>query len=299
MSSKPAAPSRASATAWARTSASEWPRRPFSKGISTPPRTSLRRASGAAKAWNSIPRPTLKPVPARLTGGSFSTRRDKSKAQLRTPRCSPSRTPPRAASMASASTRSSGEVSLMFVSPPAPMATRPARRPCDALYELRRDEAAGAVVDQDERLFLLFAEEQAATGREGTGLAGLGAPRVFADARPLDELNDARPVADGVDPVDARGILEGSQSVVERGPAEKLYELLRPPHPAAYAPGEHERDRRAGTRYVEPFPPNAPSTSSSASSVETSLHMATSEMRILRAFASRFRSPVESPRSPP
>ena len=37
-----AAPSTASITAWASTSASEWPSRPFSKGISTPPRISLR-----------------------------------------------------------------------------------------------------------------------------------------------------------------------------------------------------------------------------------------------------------------
>jgi hypothetical protein len=41
MSSRPAAPSRASVTAWVRTSASEWPRSIFSKGISTPPRMSL------------------------------------------------------------------------------------------------------------------------------------------------------------------------------------------------------------------------------------------------------------------
>src|SRR5919112_218360 len=58
MSSRPAAPRRASATAWASTSASEWPRRPLSEGISTPPSTSLRPSSGAAKAWTSTPSPT-------------------------------------------------------------------------------------------------------------------------------------------------------------------------------------------------------------------------------------------------
>src|SRR5918997_2948985 len=62
MSSRPAAPRRASVMAWARTSASEWPVRPLSEGISTPPRTSLRPASGAAKAWASTPRPTRKVI---------------------------------------------------------------------------------------------------------------------------------------------------------------------------------------------------------------------------------------------
>ena len=41
-----AAPSTASITAWASTSASEWPSRPFSKGTSTPPRISLRPPQG-------------------------------------------------------------------------------------------------------------------------------------------------------------------------------------------------------------------------------------------------------------
>src|SRR5215213_984810 len=60
MSSSPAAPSRASVTAWARTSASEWPARALSKGISTPPRTSPRPVLAGTKAWASTPSPTLK-----------------------------------------------------------------------------------------------------------------------------------------------------------------------------------------------------------------------------------------------
>ena len=49
-----AAPSRASITAWVRTSASEWPARPSSCGMSTPPRISGRPV---ANACVSIPRP--------------------------------------------------------------------------------------------------------------------------------------------------------------------------------------------------------------------------------------------------
>jgi len=48
MSPDPAAPSRASITAWVSTSASEWPSRPRECSISTPPRT---RRRPAAKRW--------------------------------------------------------------------------------------------------------------------------------------------------------------------------------------------------------------------------------------------------------
>src|SRR5437016_2587640 len=51
----PAAPSRASVSAWATASASEWPARPCGWGISTPPRISLRPS---AKRWESYPMPT-------------------------------------------------------------------------------------------------------------------------------------------------------------------------------------------------------------------------------------------------
>src|SRR5215207_5461650 len=56
MSPAPAAPSRASITAWVRTSASECPSRPSSCSISTPPRT---RRRPSAKRWLSYPIPTL------------------------------------------------------------------------------------------------------------------------------------------------------------------------------------------------------------------------------------------------
>ena len=42
MSPRAAAPSRASLTAWSRTSASLWPSSPFDEGMSTPPIISLR-----------------------------------------------------------------------------------------------------------------------------------------------------------------------------------------------------------------------------------------------------------------
>src|SRR4028119_803285 len=48
MSSRPAAPRRASVTTWARTSASEWPRSPLSAGGAAPPRAG--RAGGAVGA---------------------------------------------------------------------------------------------------------------------------------------------------------------------------------------------------------------------------------------------------------
>src|SRR5947208_5049173 len=55
MSPSPAAPSRASVSAWATASASEWPASPCGWGISTPPRISLRPS---AKRWESYPMPT-------------------------------------------------------------------------------------------------------------------------------------------------------------------------------------------------------------------------------------------------
>src|SRR2546426_737781 len=55
MSPSPAAPSRASVSAWATASASEWPARPCRWGISTPPRIILRPS---AKRWESYPMPT-------------------------------------------------------------------------------------------------------------------------------------------------------------------------------------------------------------------------------------------------
>src|SRR2546422_82429 len=55
MSPSPAAPSRASVSAWATASASEWPARPCGWGISTPPRISVRPS---AKRWESYPMPT-------------------------------------------------------------------------------------------------------------------------------------------------------------------------------------------------------------------------------------------------
>src|SRR4051794_36035574 len=54
MSSRPAAPSRASMTACVRTSASEWPASPSSCGMSTPPRMSGRPGSNR---WLSTPMP--------------------------------------------------------------------------------------------------------------------------------------------------------------------------------------------------------------------------------------------------
>src|SRR4051794_19227857 len=56
MSPIPAAPSSASMIACVRTSASEWPARPSSCGMSTPPRISGRPGS---KRWLSTPRPVV------------------------------------------------------------------------------------------------------------------------------------------------------------------------------------------------------------------------------------------------
>src|ERR671917_1339140 len=357
MSSRPAAPSRASATAWARTSESEWPMRPLSKGISTPPRMSSRPAP--AKAWASTPRPTRKVIPgpgsphppttapALVVVGAFA--RDQyglreyevlRGGQLDVgllPRDHPDRV---AGVLGEEGVIRRGSQDLLGggVDPaqhaepeglrglggvePGPVeglrdgavlrhldgvrdgeggdhAVGPvAHRLDDAPYELGRDEATRAVVDQDDRLLFVLAEEQPAAGRERPGLAGLGATGVLADARLLGELLDALPVADDVDLVYGRGVLEGPQGVVEGRVAEQVYKLLRAAHPAAYTPGEHERDRRAGSgaRYLEPSPsPRAPSTSASASSVARFLPRATSETRMRRAFASRLRSPVESP----
>ena len=50
MSSRPAAPSSASMTAWVRTSASEWPSRPCSYGSVTPPRISGRPATSLCES---------------------------------------------------------------------------------------------------------------------------------------------------------------------------------------------------------------------------------------------------------
>ena len=57
-SPRPAAPRRASATAWLITSASLWPARPRSPSNTTPPSTSARPGS-SLKGWTSKPRPTL------------------------------------------------------------------------------------------------------------------------------------------------------------------------------------------------------------------------------------------------
>ena len=56
-SPRPAAPSRASARAWATTSASLWPARPAAPGMVTPPRTRGRPGS-PEKRWTSKPWPT-------------------------------------------------------------------------------------------------------------------------------------------------------------------------------------------------------------------------------------------------
>src|SRR5918997_4723682 len=358
MSSRPAAPSMASATAWARTSASECPARPLSKGISTPPRTSLRPA--AAKAWASMPSPTRKVIPrpgsphpptaapALVMVGAFA--RDQyglgeyevlRGGQLDVcllPRDHLHRV---AGVLGEEGVVRRGSQDLLgggvdvaqHAEPeglrglggvePGPVeglrdgavlgyldgvgdgeggdnAVGPAaRRLRDAPYEVGRDQAARAVVDQDDCLLLVLAQEQPAAGRERPGRAGLGAAGVLADARLLGEHLDPLPVAYDVDLVYSRGVLEGPQGVVEGGMAEQLYKLLRAAHPAAYSPGEHERDRRAGSRarYLEPSPSprSAPSTSASASSVARFLPRATSETRMRRAFASRLRSPFESP----
>jgi hypothetical protein len=105
-------------------------------------------------------------------------------------------------------------------------------------------------VDQDDGLRVFLAQEQAAAGREGPGLAGVGAAGELLDARAGDELLDAVAVADGVDLAYRRAVFERLQGVVEGGPAAEVYELLRLAHPAAGPPGEHERDGRAvgGTR---------------------------------------------------
>jgi hypothetical protein len=98
-------------------------------------------------------------------------------------------------------------------------------------------------VYEDDGLHGLFAEQKAVTGREGADLAWLAAAGVLGDVCLGGEILDPAPVADGVDRGDARGVLEGTQGVVEGGPAEELYELLGATHPAAHPPGEHERDR--------------------------------------------------------
>src|SRR6185312_12339529 len=71
MSSRPAAPSRASITACVRTSASECPASPRSWGISTPPRISRRPS---ASRWESYPRP-VRVTPAPPPGASRRARR--------------------------------------------------------------------------------------------------------------------------------------------------------------------------------------------------------------------------------
>src|SRR4051794_7222040 len=75
MSPRPAAPSSASMIACVRTSASEWPARPSSCGMSTPPRISGRPGS---KRWLSTPRPvriTSSPASPVLAEASHSTDR--------------------------------------------------------------------------------------------------------------------------------------------------------------------------------------------------------------------------------
>ena len=105
-------------------------------------------------------------------------------------------------------------------------------------------------MDQDYRVGIFVAHEQAAARGEGAGLAGVGAAGELLYASAGYELLDAVAVADAVDPGYCRAVLEGLQGVVEGRPAAQVYELLRLAHPAAGPTGEHERDGRAveGTR---------------------------------------------------
>src|SRR5215218_6099483 len=290
MSSSPAAPSRASVTAWASTSASDWPRSPFSNEISTPPRTSLRRASASAKAWASTPRPTRKfsrvprgvrrgrprappvwPLRGRgLRGGQLDVRllpRDHGDApagvldeggvvgrgaqtffrggvypaqqfepeglwgldgaELRAVEGRRDRAV--LGDLYGVGDGDRGDYAVHVL----------ARRRDDSSDQVRGNEAAGAVVDQDNRSRVFLTEAKTAAGREGAGLAGIGTAGELPYAGAVDQVFDAVTIADGVDLADCRAVFEGLQGVIEGRSPPEVYELLRPAHPAAGPPGEH------------------------------------------------------------
>src|SRR6202034_239853 len=72
-SPSPAAVSRASQTAWAATSPSEWPARPVSPGQSSPARYNGRPSPNG---WTSVPTPTCGNTPGTVGGRQKSGRED-------------------------------------------------------------------------------------------------------------------------------------------------------------------------------------------------------------------------------
>ena len=81
----------------------------------------------------------------------------------------------------------------------------------DACDEVRGDEAARPIVNQNKGLFFFSTTEpQAVVGRERADLTGRGATSVLAYSRLRDEILDEALVSDGVDPGYIRCLFEGA-----------------------------------------------------------------------------------------
>ena len=231
MSPRPAAPSSASAQAWATTSASLWPTRPGSPSNTTPPSTSTR--SGASEKAC-----TSKPCPTRTVMGA---------------------TYPRVRSRAVATARSSGPVILMLVASPG-TTTTPAAGGLDQRGVVGGVGAAGVGRPQDGRP----GRPAASAPRPATERSRVSAttirPHGPATVDPLDGVAHPQPRDGGV----GTGVHRGDHGLVQLGRRERPGGVVHDDRPR---PRRRSRPaRRAPNRRAR----RHPSTATSAAPLSTS-----------------------------